>query len=543
MKRNFTRRRRLIGASAASAGTIAIAATAAFGHIPGVGNGLAPTTNGPDLRSVTVLTNDLNDGIAEQARFCFDGALERLSAAPAANFAIQTYDARRAMNPSTLSKATDDPKCLIASFPSGVDIAQGNVGQVTPGAVSDVSNRANDYASEPVSGGASSARAGATTGPDLISVTVDSTNAANKLIVYTFDENINPAPSVAYSAANFGYYNGEGNAVAGTGSVNLSGAKAIVGFGAASGPEAASRFFVNAGAVQDRPQTAVIAPATTLTTPSSPGYLATAVSPRPTIAGVAAIGPQSFKVTFTQAVSFVPGDAAGFIAVSDDGTAPAAASSLGTGGDPTSIVATFPAAVSADPASIVHVLVNPGTVTAGDGITTNPADQASTSTPHDVPGFTNGPDLLAIGVDATLNRVVYKYDENVNRDVPPDPGDARDRCRRLGHLLDRRSCRCRQLHRRQLSRRRSRRRSRSPTRSTGSPIAPGGTTRARVSDAIKPGAPAPVVPPPVVAPPPPVAAPVAKFKTFVTIKRRGKRYWGKVRSTRTQVPGERGAWS
>ena len=201
MKRNFTRRRRLIGASAASAGTIAIAATAAFGHIPGVGNGLAPTTNGPDLRSVTVLTNDLNDGIAQQARFCFDGALERLSAAPAANFAIQTYDARRAMNPSTLSKATDDPKRLIASFPSGVDIAQGNVGQVTPGAVSDVSNRANDYASEPVTAARRVRAPVRLPAPVLPSVTVDPRVPANKLIVYTFDENIDPAPSVAYSCS------------------------------------------------------------------------------------------------------------------------------------------------------------------------------------------------------------------------------------------------------------------------------------------------------------------------------------------------------
>lgn len=534
MQRTFTRRRRLIGAGAASAGTIAIAATAAFGHIPGVGNGLAPTTNGPDLRSVTVLPYDLIDGLAEQARFCFDGGLERLSAAPAANFAIQTYDARRAMNPAALSKATDDPNCLIASFPSGVDIAQGNVGQVTPGAVSDVSNRTNDYASEPVTGSVSTPRAGATTGPDLVSVTVDVTNAANKVIVYTFDESVNPTPSAPYSAGSFGYYNAEGNAVAGS-AVTVSGSKAIVGFGAAAGPESASRYFVNPGAVEDRPQTAVVAPATTLTTPSSPGYLSTAASPRPTIAGVVSMGPQAFKVTFTQAVSFVPGDAVGFIAVSDDGTAPAAASSLGTGGDPTSIVATFPASVSADPASIVRVLVGPGTVTAvSDGVTTNPGDQASTSTPLDAPGFTNGPDLLAIGVDKTLNRVVYKYDENVNRDVPPDPGSLRA-IAADGSVIA----------------------------STGGVVVAdnfvvanypstiatavsfsnpfnGVTDRTgrpnphqSVSNQIEQGAPAPVVPPPAVVPPPPAVKPVQRFKTFVTIKRRGLRYSGKARSPRT----------
>ena len=85
-----SRRVRLIGACAVSAGTVAIAATAAFGHIPGVGNGLAPTTNGPDLRSVSVLPYDLNDGVTEKARYCFDSALETLSGTPLSTFAIQT---------------------------------------------------------------------------------------------------------------------------------------------------------------------------------------------------------------------------------------------------------------------------------------------------------------------------------------------------------------------------------------------------------------------------------------------------------------------
>ena len=54
----------------------------------------------------------------------------------------------------------------------------------------------NDYASEPVTGSVSTPRAGATTGPDLLSVVVDATNAANKLVVFTFDENIDPAPAI-----------------------------------------------------------------------------------------------------------------------------------------------------------------------------------------------------------------------------------------------------------------------------------------------------------------------------------------------------------
>lgn len=526
-QRMFTRRRRLIAASAASAGTLALAATAAFGHIPGVGNGLAPSTNAPDLRSVTIMPYDLNDGITEKARFCFDSALETLSGAPAGTFAIQTYDARRAMNPASLAKATDDGRCLIASFPSGTDIAQGTVGEVVPGAVGDVSGRTNDYASEPVGGSVSASRAGATTGPDLLSVAVDASSAANVLIVYTFDESINPA---AYAPGNFGYYNNEGNAVAGTGAVSISGDKATVAFGPAPSAATATRFFVNPGAVQDRPQSAVIPPAVGLSTPSSPGYLATGPSPRPTIASVQAIGPQAFKVTFSQAVSFVPGDAAGFIAVSDDGTAPAAASSLGTGGDPSSVVATFPAAIAADPASIVRILVAPGTVTAGDGVTTNHADQASTSTPNAAPGFTNGPDLLAVGVDTSLNRVVWKYDESVQSAPAPGAGAFRAIAADASVIG-----------------------------STGGVVVadnyvvanypstittavsfanPFNTVTDRtgrpnphqsVSNQIQQGPPGVATPPPAV---PPAVRPVKRYRTFVTIKRRGARYSGRARSSR-----------
>lgn len=526
---NSSRRLRLIGACAVSAGTVAIAATAAFGHIPGAGNGLAPTTNGPDLRSVSVLPYDLNDGVTEKARYCFDSALETLSATPLSSFAIQTYDTRRAMNPASVSKATDDASCLVASFASGTDIAQGTVGQVVPGAVADVSSRANDYASEPLAGSASAPRAGATTGPDLLSVAVDATNAANKLIVFTFDENIDLAPTVAYTAGNFGYYDAAGAPVAGTGAVNISGEKAIVSFGAAAGPETSTRFFVNPGAVQDRPQTVAVAPVTALSTPSSPGYLGTAASPRPTISGVQTSGPQAFKVTFSQAVqqAAAPG---GFIAVSDDGTAPAAATSVGTGGDPSSLLVTFPAAVAADPTSIVRILVVPNTVTAAsDGVTKNPADQASTSTPNASPGFTNGPDLLAIGVDAALNRVIWKYDEAVNSTAPPAPSAFRaiaaDRSEigSTGGVVVAENLVVANYP---------------STITTGVLFAnPFNTVTDRtgrpnphqsVSNTIQPGAAPPVVTPPPPAPPP--AATVIKHKTFVTIKRRGKRHSGKVRS-------------
>ena len=165
----------------------------------------------------------------------------------------------------------------------------------------------------------------------------------------------------------------------------------------------------------------------------------------------------------------------------------------------------------------MRILAFPGGVrVASDNVTPNAADQGSTSTPNASPGFTNGPDLLAIGVDATLNRVIWKYDENVNSAAPPGAGAFRA----IGA-------------------------DRSEIGSTGGVVVadnlvvanypstitsavsfanPFNTVTDRsgrpnphqsVSNAIQQGPP-PTAPPP----PPPPAATVKKYKTFVTIKRR-----------------------
>lgn len=407
------RKRRVVVASGASAGVLAVAATAAFAHIPGVGNGLAPSTNAPDLRSVQILDNDLGDGVVEKARFCFDSAIENVTGSAGNHIAIQSYDARRAMNPTSAGKDSQNSSCIIASFASGTDIAQGSVGEVVPGTVTDIQNRPNDYGSEPVSGSQASTGAGATTGPDLVGVSVSTDPPNAKTITYTFDENINPAPAAAYVATAFGFYNAAGTAIAApAGAVNISGNKATVGFGANADLTAAtSRFFVNPGAVQDRPQTNGVG-GLAVVTPSSRGIFATQASPRPEISSAQAIGPQQYKVTFSQAITLGGANFAGFFAISDDGTAPAAATAIGTGGDASSVVLTFPPAVSLDPASIVRIIAEPGSILAADGVTTNPATQGATASPGPN-GTTNGPDLLGVTVDGATNRVTFRYDETV----------------------------------------------------------------------------------------------------------------------------------
>jgi hypothetical protein len=215
----------------ATAGVTSLLVTAAAAaHIPGVGNGLAPSTNGPDLRTVQVLASDLDDGLPEQARFCFDAKLARVvDGAAGVFFVLHTYDAKRAMNPTGASRDSADETCAIASFAPGTDVTQATVGEVAPGAVSDLQNRSNTLASEPVAGSVHTRFPGSTTGPDLVEVVVNADEAGHKRASYLFDEPLDRTPATPYEASKFGFYNATDTPIsAPEGSVSISGTSATV---------------------------------------------------------------------------------------------------------------------------------------------------------------------------------------------------------------------------------------------------------------------------------------------------------------------------
>jgi hypothetical protein len=395
-----------------------IVAAPAPAHVPAVGNGLAPTTNGPDLRSVQVLASDLDDGLPEQARFCFD---TNLATVAAAYFALQTYDAQRAMGALSASRDTTDERCAIASFAAGTDVTQATVGEVAPGAVTDLQNRPNTLASEPVIGSVHTRFPGSTTAPDLVHVIVNTAEAGHKRAAYIFDETLDRTPAVPYAASQFGFYSATDTPItAPAGSVSISGKSATVDFLATPQLETATRFFANPGAVQDRPQSSGFG-GLALATASSPEVLnrGPASAARPEMTSATPIGAQDLKIVFNVPVQFTPASAGGFFAIGDAGASPAAASAVGSGGEPNTLVVTFPATVAEDPGAIVRLYLAPGAVTAVGGAATNLAGQAPISTSNSAPGYTNGPDLLSVSVNALTSRVTYRYDEDVEGTPPP----------------------------------------------------------------------------------------------------------------------------
>lgn len=412
--------------TAALAGLPSAAGAAQLRHIPGTGHGLAPTTVAPDLRSVTIdPTNNLDDDIGERARFCFDSQI----ASAGGGFILQSYDARRWWQ-GTGNVAVDDQNCAVVTFPKGADIGQATIGTVNAGAIADVAKKANIVASEPVAGSAARPVAGATTGPDLISATVDASDPANRIVTYTFDESLDPSPTrgsgdtaqQAYEQSDFGYAGAGGAPVyAAAGKVLPTGNTVKVNFKSAP-VDTAVRFVTKAAAVQDRPQTNVQeGSGLPLFTSSPPGVFVKSAETggRPFVLKAESAGANSYKLTFNTGVAGWQNT--GFSAIADDGTVSATSLSAGTGGSQDTVLVTFPdsSALTKDPGSIVRIV-------AGNGAVSNSTDDtaksiygdAPTQTPNNSAGFTNGPDLFGVAVDAATQRTSFIYDEAVGTSTP-----------------------------------------------------------------------------------------------------------------------------
>jgi hypothetical protein len=399
-------------------GGVLVLTGTASGWVDGVGSGRPSALNGPDLVEVRVLNNDLRDGVPELVRFCFDKNLNTVGGGAA--FQISTYDAGRRMVAAAAARATDSDTCATASFPSGTDVREGTVGIVLDGAVRDTAGNGSIRASAPLRDAGVTPRAGATTGPDLIDVSVDVSDSANKRVSYIFDEDIDPAQSARGTdndpttvdpdgsqilAANFGaeLQNGQPAAtgtIAGRGDRNV-----IVNFGAQA-INASSRFLNEPGAVRDRPQQVGGA------TPASPGVVEKgAQAGVPRLIAAAPAGNRQWLLTYSSDVNVGGFVASRIRAVADDGVSDAA-TDVGPTGSTRQVLARFANfTIARDSEAIVRIFSGFAATTSLDGSVQARGSQAATATPNNTPGFTNGPDLVSVAIDTATNQVNFVYDE------------------------------------------------------------------------------------------------------------------------------------
>ena len=390
----------------ATLAVIGASITGAEARIPGVGNGVQQTTDGPDLRSVTLDAPDLR-----RVKFCFDQALE--SVPGQTGFFVQSYDSKRFIqSTSAVIASGTENRCVQAIMGSAASLSEGTIGSVDSDAVVVAGGVKNLSSSEPLGGSTATPVAGRTTGPDLIGATKD---ADSKSIVFSFDESFVGDPA----ASNFSYVDDKGFPTGGKTATRTASNAVRVTFEETAGGgtvAAAASAFSTAGAVSDAPQSGVSVAGTPLSTPSGTGVvLFSENNSRTRLVSIATDGSRQLRLTYNNAVNARTSPNR-IVAVLDDGTSIPASKIE----DITSntLRATFqsPGApdINADPTALVRVVDIGGAAETDDAEKLGSlAAAVAAGTPKDAPGFTNGPDLLAAAYDAPGSRVFYSFDENL----------------------------------------------------------------------------------------------------------------------------------
>ncbi|MEA2171919.1 MAG: hypothetical protein QOF76_5219, partial [Solirubrobacteraceae bacterium] len=179
------RKARLTGALVTLAGTGALVAFGSAGAFTGqAGSGGPPTSSAPDLITAKVVRAVApNDTLGPQVSYCFDSILDQNTINPVL-FGVGLYDTDQRIGAASATIDTDPAtqgKCVRATFTVGADISQGSVAYVGAllgtAPVKDNAGVSAPDESAPLDGNgivpALTAVAGATTRPDLVSVSVD----------------------------------------------------------------------------------------------------------------------------------------------------------------------------------------------------------------------------------------------------------------------------------------------------------------------------------------------------------------------------------
>lgn len=389
-------------------------------RVPGIGNGLPVTTDGPDLRSATIV------GFGKSTvTFCFDQTV-RPGGNPA-DFRVRSYDSRRYWIGKSIDSNQPEERCLNVSF--GVSVAQGTIGEVVgPGATFGTNQFSTAPSSEPLTGSEVSARDGATSGPDLIRVSREGSD-----LYFTYDEPIAPE-SFANTATNrnrFGVENQAvlevtrplsigpvpGEATSTTVKARFASNVASEAIMAVSFEGAVTDLGHDQGGVTPSPATELVIEGRDVRSAGGGVYPVSATLYRP----------QIVEIRFPQIVSAL--DAAEFRAYSETGEVVVSRATEPTP-DGRGVYVDFGAdRFGKDPDAFVQVTVSPfafralngGTIGAGRTI-------ALTLAANQRAGYTSGPDLLSARY-TTDGDVVYRFDEPVA--LAPSPAASA----RLFHLL------------------------------------------------------------------------------------------------------------
>ena len=183
--------------------------------------------------------NQLDDGVEEYVRFVFDNNIRELRSETA--FAVRSETGASAES-TTARLVYQSSTEVLAGFPDGTDLERYSTASIASDVVIGTLGRGNVDASVNLE---NLAEGGLTSGPDFIGSSVEQTLSQ---VTYVFDSTLDEASEL--DAANFGYRTRSGEDVEASDVVAVNETVVVVAFDDVAAE--AARFFVRAGAVQDR---------------------------------------------------------------------------------------------------------------------------------------------------------------------------------------------------------------------------------------------------------------------------------------------------
>lgn len=405
--------------------TILLVVTVAVSLLPiGVSSRLAAspttgnvTTSTADLVSAKVAIAEPFDSAPEIVTYCFDQPVHHTVAAT--GFTLVDFNAANTVSSSSAVR-TGEPKCVDASFASGIDVRQYSIAVVNQAAVKDERGFDAVKAGIPLDGSILTSKLGDSTAPQLLEVEVD---LVRSTATYEFDEFLDstinrqggPVPlpvlgSNEPAPSNFSAWKGDGSAAPTATSVeSINERKVTVAF-PADALVGAVRFGVAEGSatasVADRQKTARGGQK------NPPDAIGGATS-RPDLAR-ANLVPGTNQIDFDFDALVEQPVANQFFAFGQGGekyTATRAA--IVSDGR---VRATFND-ITNFTQRIVHVYVGGANAvrSSADTAISNLPGSAPIADSRAAPGFTSGPDLVFVSIDKAAQMVRFEFDEKLTK--------------------------------------------------------------------------------------------------------------------------------
>jgi hypothetical protein len=370
-------------------------------------DGVGETQNvdpGNRLDSAKVVSQNINDGQEEYARYCFTDDIQTLNTSKADEFAMMGPDSGTGVEATDVKLDENRDKCVLAGYAAGTDLKGYTVAAVLGGVVKNRDGQRNVADTISLDNGRSTSSDDRTAGPDLVKVRISKNlNEAQ----FTFDEDLDKGSA---NAANFGFYSKAGGHHTGSSIVSTYNKTVTVKFDSNDQVDTGQRWFAAGAAVQDTDGIDNVLGTTSGTT-SAPDLTSVSRDASDT----------EYDYKFDENVGDL--QASDFELYTNDGTE-IQADSISVDGD--EVHATFSQDIEDYPNEIVIAAVDPSSASnSGDDTTSDTsngtvptvgaADLSSTNTTRR--GRTTGPDLIGVSKNADDQQITLTFDEKLDDDT------------------------------------------------------------------------------------------------------------------------------